>query len=184
MLTKKARTLLTSFAGSIGIIGIALILALSNGVNTYIADIQKNTMSSYPITIDAQTMDLTSIMYEGGSQGETAGEISHKLDGVYSNGSSLEMASSMTTSITENNLTEFRKYLDDSDNEINQYIGENGVVYSYDIQFGVYTYDKNDTFVNTDVSTLEDENSESSANMMGDMSPMSSMMGSSSSNFE
>ena len=184
LLTKKARTLLTSFAGSIGIIGIALILALSNGVNTYISDIQKSTMSSYPITIDAQTMDLTSIMSEGGPQGESDGETNHKLDGIYSNGSSLEMASSVTTSITENNLTEFKKYLDDSDSEINQYVGENGVVYSYDTQFGVYTYDDDGAFVNTDGSTLEDENSTSSNSMMGGMSPMSSMMGITSSNFE
>lgn len=187
LLTKKARTLLTSFAGSIGIIGIALILALSNGVNTYISDIQKSTMSSYPITIDAQTMDLTSIMSEGGPQGEIDEEANHKLDGVYSNGISLEMASNITTSITENNLTEFKKYLDNSDSEINQYIGKNGVVYSYNTQFGVYTYDENDTLVNTDGSTLDDENSALTSNMMnnmGSMGSMNSMMGFSSSNFE
>lgn len=60
--TKKGRTFLTSFAGSIGIIGIALILSLSNGVNTYISDLQKSTMTSYPITIEAKSMDLSSMM--------------------------------------------------------------------------------------------------------------------------
>lgn len=60
--TKKGRTLLTAFAGSIGIIGIALILSLSNGVNTYIDNIQKDTMTSYPISIEAETIDISSIM--------------------------------------------------------------------------------------------------------------------------
>lgn len=153
--TKKGRTFLTSFAGSIGIIGIALILSLSNGVNSYITDIQKNTMTSYPISIDAETMDLSS-MLETGRENATTENIDHKLDAIYSNGKDLEMVSSVATSITTNNLTEFKKYLDDSDSEINKYIGENGIIYSYDTKFGVYTHDSEGTFVNTDGSTLED----------------------------
>ena len=154
--SKKARTLLTSFAGSIGIIGIALILSISNGVNTYITDIQKSTMSSYPISIESQAVDLTSIMSSGheAMHNQQDGKVDHKLDAVYSNDIELEMASSMTTSITENNLTEFKKYLDNPDNEIHKYIGENGIVYSYDTKFNVYTYDSEDTLVNTDGSTL------------------------------
>ena len=104
--TKKGRTLLTSFAGSIGIIGIALILSISTGVNNYIQNIQKETMTSYPITIDAQTIDLGSIMADG--QAATVNrEADHGLDAVYSNDMEFEMASSMTTNITENNLTAF-----------------------------------------------------------------------------
>lgn len=180
--TKKARTLLTSFAGSIGIIGIALILSLSNGVNTYIANIQRDTMTSYPISIEAQTIDLSNMLETGGPQGGGQEEIEHELDGIYSNGRDLEMASSMTTSITENNLTEFKKYLDDPDSEINQYIGENGVIYSYDTKFGVYTHDPDGTFVNTDGSTLEDESE--NTGMSGGMGGMSMMGMGSSSNFE
>ena len=127
--TKKARTLLTSFAGSIGIIGIAFILALSTGVNTYISDIQKSTMTSYPVTIESQTIDLTSIMMQN-SQVVSDTQVDHDLNGVYSNGKLFEMASNVTTSITENNLTEFKKYLDNKDSKINQYVGENGIVYS------------------------------------------------------
>ena len=83
MKTKKGRTLLTSFAGSIGIIGIALILSISTGVNNYIQNIQKETMTSYPITIDAQTIDLGSIMADG--QAATVNrEADHGLDAVYS----------------------------------------------------------------------------------------------------
>ena len=157
--TKKGRTILTSFAGSIGIIGIALILSLSNGVNTYITDIQKSTMSSYPITIDAKTMDLSSIM---NIHEENIGdkEIDHQLDQVYSDNQSLEMISEVTASITKNNLTKFKEYLDNPKSDIHQYLGENGVVYTYQTRFGVYTKDSDGTFVNTDGSTLTDDETE------------------------
>lgn len=167
--TKTGRTILTSFAGSIGIIGIALILALSNGVNAYIADIQKSTMTSYPITIQAQSIDLSSIMETGMNNVENYKEAAdHKLDGVYSNGKSLEMTSSIATSITENNLTRFKRYLDDPDSAIQSYIGENGIVYSYDTKFYVYTYDPEGELVNTDGSTLESTEN-TSFNTMGNM---------------
>ena len=187
--TKKGRTILTSFAGSIGIIGIALILSLSNGVNTYIDNIQKETMTSYPISIEAETIDLSSIMSSGGPAAGQITHSNHDLDAIYSNGSSLEMASTMTSSFTENNLTAFKKYLDNPDSEINKYVGENGIIYSYDTKFGVYTKDPDGTFVNTDGSTLTDKNSSISTMMgMSNMSPMSNMSGlpgmtSSSSNF-
>ena len=171
--TKKGRTLLTAFAGSIGIIGIALILSLSNGVNTYIDNIQKDTMTSYPISIEAETIDISSIMFSGGPTPGKPSDVNHDLNAIYSNGSGIEMASTMTSSFTENNLTEFKKYLDNPDSEINQYVGENGIIYSYDTKFGVYTKDSEGTFVNTDGSTLTDKNS-SSTTMTG-ISAMSSM---------
>lgn len=181
--TKKGRTFLTSFAGSIGIIGIALILSLSNGVNTYISDLQKSTMTSYPITIEAKSMDLSSMLAAGKENTDsTNDDPTHELDAVYSDGSNIEMASTMTTSITENNLTEFKKYLDNSSSAIHEYIGENGIVYSYDTQFGVYTHDPDGTFVNTDGSTLSDGESSNNVGM-----GMMGMMGDSStgnSNFE
>lgn len=165
LMTKRARTLLTSFAGSIGIIGIALILAISTGVNNYINDIQKDTMSSYPITIDAQSIDLESVM-----QIHTDGreeEIGHDLNAIYSNGMGLEMMNSMTSSIQENNLTNFKKYLDDPDSEIHQYIGENGISYSYNVKFDIYTRDPDGTMVNIDGSTINPERAQmmSSAQM-------------------
>ena len=167
--TKKARTLLTAFAGSIGIIGIALILSISTGVNNYINDIQKDTMTSYPISIQDEAMDLSAFISTG-QEAHSAGE-AHKLDAVYSNGMQFEMASSLTTSITENNLTKFKKYLDDPDSEIHKYIGENGIIYSYDTQFGVYTHDKDGTFVNTDGSSLS-ELRQNGSSMMGSMSSL------------
>ena len=182
--TKKARTLLTSFAGSIGIIGIALILAISTGVNTYISDLQKSTMTSYPISIEAQSMDLSSMLAAGRDNTDSAGEgADHEKDAVYSDGSSIEMASSITTSITENNLTKFKEYLESDDCDITQYVGENGIAYSYDTAFSVYAHDPDGILINTDGSTL-DGSSSKGVGGMNMMSGMSSMMSSGSNNFE
>ncbi|MDO4617673.1 MAG: ABC transporter ATP-binding protein/permease [Lachnospiraceae bacterium] len=160
LLTKKGRTILTAFAGSIGIIGIALILSLSSGVNSYIEDLQKNTMDSYPITIEAQSLDISSLMNSRRENNDRISEeADHALDGVYSDGSGIELASSASMSVADNNLTEFKKYLDDSSSEIWQYIGQNGVVYSYDTKFSVYSIDPEGMIVNTDGSTLEYSNS-------------------------
>ena len=152
--TKKGRTLLTAFAGSIGIIGIALILSLSTGMNTYIADVQKDTMSSYPITISSQTLDVSGVM---GLRAEVIGEMkdADASDGssrtqVFADYSELEMSEKMSSSIVENDLTGFKKYLDDPDSEINQYIGENGVVYSYDVNFSVYSHDADGNLIDSD----------------------------------
>ncbi|MBQ9673618.1 MAG: ABC transporter ATP-binding protein/permease [Ruminococcus sp.] len=155
--TKKGRTILTSFAGSIGIIGIALILSLSNGVNEYITNIQKETMTSYPISIQARSIDLSGFIEENVA---TASEKNntHKLDKIYANNKDIENASKIKSSITENNLTAFKYYLDNKNSEINKYVGENGIVYQYNTKFSVYTYDSDDKLVNTDGSTLNEDN--------------------------
>lgn len=151
--TKKARTFLTSFAGSIGIIGIALILSLSTGVNQYIDDIQRDTMASYPITLETQTFDLSSIL-EVGIPNNTNGD---ENDGsaIYSNSSSLQAINQTTTSIKENNLTSFKKYLDDPNSEIHQYVGSNGIIYSYNVSFEAYALDVNDERINTNGSSFD-----------------------------
>ncbi len=150
--TKKGRTVLTAFAGSIGIIGIALILSLSTGMNQYIEDIQKETMVSYPITISAETIDTSAII---GLQGTLAGAVDSDDEdedrtGVYAGYEEIEASETIISSIVENNLTDFKKYLDDPDSEIQQYLGENGVVYSYDTKFSVYSYDPDGNFLNSD----------------------------------
>ena len=150
--TKKARTLLTAFAGSIGIIGIAMILALSTGVKNYISDVQKDTMNSYPVTIEAETLDLSGFMDIGNKASDK--EINHPLDAVYSDSVAWEMASTFVTSITENNLTSFKQYLDDPNSPIHKYVGENGIIYSYDTKFNVYAHDPDGELLNTDGSTL------------------------------
>ncbi len=157
--TKKGRTLLTSFAGSIGIIGIALILSLSNGVNLYIDSIQRSTMTAYPITIEAQTIDLSGIMEA--RRNSLSHKADHDMNSVYSDNSQMEAVSKISTSFTKNNLTDFKKYLDDENSEIHQYIGDNGIIYSYNTKFDVYSYDENDTLVNADGSTLQEQKQQS-----------------------
>lgn len=152
--TKKGRTLLTSFAGSIGIIGIALILALSTGMNVYIDDIQKETMSAYPITISSEAIDVSSIMgirseIIGEARGENEDDTTDRT-GVYADYAAIENSEKITSSIVENNLTEFKNYLDDPDGEIQQYLGENGIIYTYDVNFSVYSHDDDGNLVDSD----------------------------------
>ncbi|OZG67527.1 ABC transporter ATP-binding protein/permease [Bifidobacterium eulemuris] len=173
--TKKARTFLTSFAGSIGIIGIALIMSVSNGVNTYIDDIQRETMTSYPITIEEQSIDLSSLMSQSATAGGGEEGADHANDGIYPDDSSIQRASTLTTSISENNLTAFKEYLDDPDSEIHQYVGGNGIQYSYDVKFSAYTHDPDGTLVNTDGVTVgESASNDSMAAQMATSTPYSS----------
>ena len=156
LMTKKGRTILTAFAGSIGIIGIALILSLSSGVNDYITSIQRETMLSYPITIQSKAMDLTSFLQTGREASEGKKEIDHNKDAVYTDGTLLKLASTMTTNIYENNLKKFKEYLDDKNSEINKYVGNNGIVYNYRTRFNIFSYDPEDVLVNSDGSTFID----------------------------
>ncbi len=157
--TKKGRTILTAFAGSIGIIGIALILSLSTGVNQYITDIQKETMTSYPLTISAETIDMSSLMEMRGTMGGmsvgTAGTPDENLSGVHADHRRLEVSETLNSSITENDLTAFKRYLDDPDSEIQAYLGENGVVYTYDVSFEVYAKDSAGNVINTNADVDE-----------------------------
>jgi len=154
LLTKKGRTLLTAFAGSIGIIGIAMILALSTGVNTYIANIQKETMTSYPITLHAQTLDTSRMlaMRDQFVVQQFSPSDRPVRTGVYADISDLETANAFAISTVTNDLTAFKKHLEDPDSVIRNYLGENGVVYTYNVQFSVYTHDANGDLVDTNSS--------------------------------
>ena len=144
--TKKGRTIMTSFAGSIGIIGIALILALSTGVNAYIYQKQKETMLSYPISITTKAMDMTAMI----SRRSNSNKDEEKQDGaVYASYSKLERRRIRRSSIMDNDLTSFKKYLDDPNSEIQKYLGENGVVYAYDLNFEVFSRDSKQRLVNS-----------------------------------
>ncbi len=166
--TKKGRTLLTSFAGSIGIIGIALILALSTGMNTYISDVQKDTMASYPITISSETIDVSGAI---GMRSEIVGERKNENEtetenrtGVYADYKDIETSKKISSNIVENNLTEFKKYLDNPDSEIRQYLGENGIIYSYDVNFNVYSHDTDGNLINSDIEIDSDSSPMGSSN--------------------
>ncbi len=177
--TKLARTLLTSFAGSIGIIGIAAILALSSGVNNYISDIQRQTMNAYPLTISAQTMDTALMEQQSQASMMMMAQQSTQpveYNGIYSNNMTLEASSMMNAVLKENDLKSFKEYLDNPSSEINQYIGENGVVYSYDMTFDVFSYDSNGTLVSTDADIAAATQLNSIMADMGfDMNQMSDM---------
>ncbi|MBM6918351.1 ABC transporter ATP-binding protein/permease [Intestinimonas butyriciproducens] len=179
--TKKGRTLLTAFAGSIGIIGIALILALSSGVNNYIADIQKETMTSYPITISAETLDMTGMMNSMMGLGMTKKdqEQTSPEEGVHADYTDIQVSETIASSVIENNLTAFKSYLDDPDSPIRSYLGENGVVYSYDVNFDVYSYDPDGVLVNTNADPEEISGSEKNGfgSMPTGMESMPMMMG-------
>lgn len=160
---KKGRTFLTAFAGSIGIIGIALILALSNGIYDYIERIQKETMTSYPITINEQSVDLNSIMGSEGKKDQGKEKASRDKASVYSNSTSLERMNQVASSLTKNNLTAFKTYLDDKDSAIHNYIGENGIKYSYNVGFDVYAKNEDGTIIDTSANAFytEEETGES-----------------------
>ena len=136
LMTKKARTFLTSFAGSIGIIGIALILALSNGVNAYIARVEEETLSSYPVTIEEAGMDMSGLADDlMGKVEETSEEAPEK---IYSNNIMTEMMTTMVNGISVNNLKAFKEYLDNND-ELKPYISD--IQYSYSTDLNIYTID-------------------------------------------
>ena len=180
LMTKKGRTVLTAFAGSIGIIGIALILSMSNGVNKYIDDIQRETMTSYPITIQSEAVDLSGLMGMRSEMMRAYSERGENADrtGINAGYSKLEAGEALSSSVKENNLTAFKRYLDDPESEINGYIGENGVVYSYDVDFNVYAYDPDGKLIDTD-SSVDDLSGGSKSGFSGFFA-MSSMMGRSS----
>ena len=153
LLTKKARTILTAFAGSIGIIGIALIMSLSNGIQNYIDKVQEDTLSSYPITIQSETVDMASMMTSlMGVQAE-AEENQHEKDAVYSSTIMYEMMNSMVSADRQtNNLKPFKAFLENDASEIAPYISS--VQYSYDFDMNLYAQDVDDNIVKTDVVEL------------------------------
>lgn len=153
LLTKKARTILTAFAGSIGIIGIALIMSLSNGIQSYIDKVQKDTLSSYPITIQAESMDMTSMMTSLMGVHAKSSTNKHDKDAVYASTIMYDMMNSMLSADVEtNNLQAFKKYLEDENSEISQYI--NSIQYSYDFDLNIYAEDVDGNIVKTDIMEL------------------------------
>ena len=180
LMTKKGRTILTSFAGSIGIIGIALILSFSNGVNKYIEDIQRDTMTSYPITITQEAFDMSAIMeMSGQTVGESTTSTADKTK-VNAGYEELKLSNSIFSSVTENDLTSFKKYLDNKDSDIHKHVGENGIIYTYSVNFSVFSYNENGDIVNSDTDTQKlqatDQGSGDLAGIMQqDMSMMTDM---------
>ncbi len=133
LLTKKGRTILTAFAGSIGIIGIALILSLSNGMQSYIDKVEEDTLSSYPITLQEQTMD-TSDLLQAASEESTDNNI-HDDNKIHSLNITSDMLSLMSSGIKTNNLEKFKQYIE-SNSEFQKYT--NNIQYSYNLNLNIY----------------------------------------------
>lgn len=150
LMTKKTRTFLTSFAGSIGIIGIALILAVSNGVQMYIDRVQEDTLSSYPISIEAESVDMSSIITS--LMGVNEGGLKHKRDKVYPNTVMYELMNALNAADTvENNLKPFKEYLE-KDQEIQNAVS--ALQYSYDLDMNIYVKDKEGKILKSDVMPM------------------------------
>ena len=151
LMTKKGRTFLTSFAGSIGIIGIALILSLSNGVQTYIDNIERSTLSSYPISIQQETVDYTSLMSSMMDIRESDDE-ERNPDLIYTNDISTEMVKTMLSEIQTNNLEEFKAYVESNPDNILDSIRE--IKYSYSPNLYIFGHDVNDNVIQVNPSTV------------------------------
>lgn len=148
LMTKKGRTLLTSFAGSIGIIGIALILALSTGINNYIEAIQEDTLSSYPLEIERESTDTTSLMQSIMSQGTGEDGEEEERNGVYANTDVYEIFNSFNSTATQtNNMKAFKEYVS-SNEEIQEHAS--AISYQYAIQMPIFTEDPDGTIVKSD----------------------------------
>ena len=135
LMTKKGRTLLTAFAGSIGIIGIAMILSLSNGVQTYIDRVQEETLTSYPLTIESATIDMTSAMAQQMAKQEE-NEKKKEKNKIYSNNTIGDMLSLMSSQVQANNLEAFKKYIDSGKGGIKDATSE--ISYQYHLQLQLY----------------------------------------------
>ena len=150
LMTKKTRTLLTAFAGSIGIIGIALILSISNGIQDYIDRVQRDTLSSYPVQLQSQTMDISSMIEM--MTGSDKDSVDHDKDKVYSNMIMSEMMNTMISDVKNNNLKSFKKYIDYNKDEISTYASD--IRYSYNVDINIYDTDTSDGVTQLNPSTI------------------------------
>lgn len=173
--TKSARTFLTAFAGSIGIIGIALVLALSNGIQVYIDRIQEDMLLSYPMTVEKQTFDLESIMtsFTGITTEMVEGKDDSEEGKVYVNQSLMQMVNAFISETTSNNLDNFKKYIEDNQAEFDKVC--NDVQYKYSTDLNIYRADTENGVVKVNPSTMMENMPMMEG--MGDMaSSMTSMM--------
>ncbi len=153
LLTKKGRTFLTSFAGSIGIIGIALILSLSNGFQAYIDRVQEDTISTYPITIESEQMDMSGLMEQMLGKSNV---IENPEPGfLYTNSILGDMINAMMSEVKTNSLKELKEYLEDPATNIAEYISD--IKYSYQIDLNIYATGTENGTVKVNPSTLMED---------------------------
>ena len=151
LMTKKGRTLLTAFAGSIGIIGIALILSISNGVQSYINRVEEDTLSSYPVTIDESTVDISSMME--GLMGETEENTEAHEDGkIYSRDIMNDMISTLSSKVSNNNLEALKNYIENENSTIKD--NASAIKYNYHLNINLYKEDISNGVVRVNPSTV------------------------------
>lgn len=147
LMTKKGRTFLTAFAGSIGIIGIALILSLSHGVQEYIDKVQEDTLSNYPLSIVSESVDASSMM-EVFMKNE---EKEYDDDKIHSKQIVGQIFDTISREVKRNNLKEFKNYIDNTDNDIKKY--SNAVQYGYDVTLNIYKENTDEGIIQVNPST-------------------------------
>lgn len=151
LLTKKGRTILTAFAGSIGIIGIASILSLSNGVQNYIESVQEEALTSYPITIESESVDMTAAMTEHIKKEEEIKKEQKKKNKIYSNNTIENMLSIMSSQVKRNNLENFKKYIE-KEKVLKNYT--TAVTYGYKLDLQLYKKDTENGIVKVHPDTV------------------------------
>lgn len=152
LMTKKTRTILTAFAGSIGIIGIAMILSISNGIQLYIDRVQRDTLSSYPITLQAESIDISSMVTSMTGNSDSA-EHEDKSK-IYSNDIMGDMINTMVKEVKSNNLSEFKKYIENGGSDIKSYVSD--IQYSYGVPLNIYMKDTSNGVEQLNPSTMFD----------------------------
>lgn len=152
LMTKKTRTILTAFAGSIGIIGIAMILSISNGIQLYIDRVQRDTLSSYPITLQAESIDISSMV--SSMTGNSDSEEHEDKTKIYSNDIMGDMINTMVKEVKSNNLSEFKKYIENGGSDIKSYVSD--IQYSYDVPLNIYMKDTSKGVEQLNPSTMFD----------------------------
>ena len=152
LMTKKTRTILTAFAGSIGIIGIAMILSISNGIQLYIGRVQRDTLSSYPITLQAESIDISSMVTS--MTGNSDSEEHEDKSKIYSNDIMGDMINTMVKEVKSNNLSEFKKYIENGGSDIKSYVSD--IQYSYDVPLNIYMKDTSNGVEQLNPSTMFD----------------------------
>ena len=179
LLTKKARTILTAFAGSIGIIGIALILSLSSGFQGYINDVQEETLSSYPITIQTSSVDYSELLQD--MLGTSSSSSDDHEDGmVYSGDMMGEMLVAMVSDVKENDLESFKEYIEDEANGFQDIVSD--ISYTYDTPLYIYNNNAAEGIKQVNPSTfMEDAGFGDMADAQSSLSSFTSAFGASSS---
>lgn len=151
LMTKKGRTILTAFAGSIGIIGIALILAISNGVQEYINNVEEETLTSYPLSVQEETVEIADFISSMQPSSDTE---EHEEGKIYSNDVMSEMMATASASVESNNLEAFKSYIESDDTNIKDYTS--AISYSYNLNLQIYK-DDNEEIIQVNPNTVLDE---------------------------